>query len=98
MDMIEIMSAYGFPSICLAVVAAYVAKTEEANRKERREDKEAERKLREELLETNKHILATSEDVAETNRLLATGIKEEVSAINNKLDVFVKLAGAPAGE
>lgn len=97
MELMEIMATFGLPSICLTAVAAYYVRMEEVNRKERREDKEIERQLRAELLETNKHILATSEDVAETNRLLATGIKDEVSTINSKIDLMMRLTNVPGG-
>lgn len=93
MDFTTLVQSVGFPIACCVALGLYLNNKDKADREERRLDKDADRAREDKILETNAKLLATNEQLAESVKVIATDLKEDVNRTEGKVDRILEKVG-----
>lgn len=93
MDFTTLIQNVGFPIACCIALGFYLNNKDKLDREERKVDKEADRAREDKILETNAKLLATNEQLAESVKVIATDLKEDVNRTEVKVDKILEKVG-----
>lgn len=93
MDFITLIQNVGFPIACCTALGLYLNNKDKLDREERKEDKVLDREREDKILETNAKLLATNEQLAESVRVIANDLKDDITRTENKVDRILERIG-----
>lgn len=93
MDFTTLVQSVGFPIACCVALGLYLNNKDKADREERKEDKIADRAREDKIIETNKELLVTNKQLAQSVEIITKDMKEDINRTELKVDKILEKVG-----